>query len=112
MTPDIRVILMTAPDPEVALDLGRRLVEERLAACANVVPGLTSVFRWEGEVQEEAEALLILKTTEAEAKALVARAVDIHPYDVPEVIVLPVVDGHGPYLEWVDAETGDDLGRR
>lgn len=108
MTLEVRVVLMTAPDAEAARALGRHLVEERLAACANVLPGLTSVFRWEGAVEEEAEALVILKTTASRVDELVRRAAELHPYDVPEVLALPVLGGHAPYLDWVLAQTGED----
>ena len=106
MTDEVRVVLMTAPDMEVALELGRRLVEERLAACANIVPGLTSIFNWQGEVKDESEVLMVLKTTGSVVDALVERAASLHPYDVPEVLALPVVDGYRPYLEWVRSEVG------
>ncbi len=108
MTEEIRVVLMTAPDMDVARELGRRLVEERLAACANIVPGLASIFRWDGEVKEESEVLVVLKTTGAAVDALVERASSLHPYDVPEVLALPVVEGHAPYLDWVRSEVGGD----
>lgn len=97
-------VLMTAPDAETGERLGARLVEERLAACANVLSGVVSIFRWEGEVKTEGEALVILKTTMARLDELRERAVSIHPYDVPEVIALPVTAGHAPYLEWVRVE--------
>lgn len=104
MTDEVRVVLMTAPDLDVARELGRRLVEERLAACANIVPGLVSIFRWQGEVKDESEVLLVLKTTGSVVGALVERAASLHPYDVPEVLALPVVEGYGPYLDWVRSE--------
>lgn len=97
---------MTAPDLDAARELGRRLVEERLAACANIVPGLMSIFHWDGEVQDQSEVLLILKTTESVVGALVQRAASLHPYDVPEVLALPVAEGYGPYLDWVRTEVG------
>ena len=106
MTDEVRVVLMTAPDLDVARELGRRLVEERLAACANVVPGLISIFHWDGEVQDQSEVLLILKTTRSSVGALVERAASLHPYDVPEVLGLTVVEGYAPYLDWVRSEVG------
>lgn len=106
MTDGVRVVLMTAPDLDVGRELGRRLVEERLAACVNIVPGITSIFRWEGEVKDEAEVLLVLKTTGSGVDALVERAASLHPYDVPEVLALPVVEGSQPYLDWVRSEVG------
>ena len=97
---------MTAPDAEVAERLARTLVDERLAACANIVPGVVSVYRWEGEVQRDSEVLVILKTSAEVLDDLESRAVELHPYDVPEVLALPVRGGHEPYLDWVRAEVG------
>jgi periplasmic divalent cation tolerance protein len=99
------VVLVTAPTAERAAELARTLVEERLAACGNVVPGLRSIYRWEGKVQDDAEALLLLKTTRARFDALRDRVLALHPYQVPEVIALPVEAGSAAYLEWIAAET-------
>ena len=104
---DVRVVLVTAPDPGTAAALARTLVEERLAACANLVPGVRSIYRWEGEVQDDAEVLLVLKTRAARCDALAARVRDLHPYDLPEVVVLPVGGGSRGYLEWVIAESSE-----
>jgi periplasmic divalent cation tolerance protein len=103
---ETRVILVTAPDREAALDLARRLVGDGLAACGNVVPGITSVFRWEGSVQEDPEALLVLKVHESRVPEIVRRIPELHPYDVPEVLVLGVETGFRPYLDWVASESG------
>jgi periplasmic divalent cation tolerance protein len=100
------VVLVTAPTPERAAELARTLVEERLAACGNVVPGLRSIYRWQGRVEEEGEALLLLKTTRARFEALRDRVLALHPYQVPEVIALPVEAGSAKYLEWIAGETG------
>jgi periplasmic divalent cation tolerance protein len=97
-------VLTTAPTAEVAERIGTALVEERLAACANLVAGVSSVFRWEGKVSREAEVLVVLKTTAARLNELRRRLVELHPYDVPEMIALDVREGHPPYLEWVRAE--------
>lgn len=102
---DALVVLVTAPSPEKAAELARALVEERLAACGNVVPGLRSIYRWEGELHDDAEALLLLKTTRARFDALRARVVELHPYDVPEVLALPVEAGSAGTLAWIAAET-------
>jgi periplasmic divalent cation tolerance protein len=99
------VVLVTAPSAEKAAEIARALVEERLAACGNVVPGLRSIYRWEGKVQEDAEALLVLKTTRARFEALRERVLALHPYQVPEVIALTVAAGSAPYLAWIAAET-------
>mgnify|MGYP002351831243 CR=1 FL=1 len=106
---DVRVVLCTVPDREVALRLSRALVEERLVACVNLLPQVTSVYRWEGAVQEDTELLLMMKTQAARVEALTARVVALHPYDVPEVLVLPVSGGSEAYLGWVRAETAPGL---
>jgi periplasmic divalent cation tolerance protein len=100
------VVLVTAPSAEVAERIGRALVEERLAACANVVAGVTSIFRWKGAIEQESEVLVILKTTAAGVEPLRRRVVELHPYEVPEVVALAVESGHGPYLDWVRASVG------
>lgn len=105
-TTGIRAVLVTAPDPETADRLGRTLVEERLAACANLVPGVVSLYRWDDEVQRDEEVLLVLKCTAPGVDDLRRRVVELHPYDVPEVLALPVTEGHAPYLQWVREEAG------
>jgi periplasmic divalent cation tolerance protein len=102
---DALVVLVTTPTAEQAAELARTLVEERLAACGNVVPGLRSIYRWEGKVQDDAEALLLLKTTRARFDALRARVLALHPYDVPEVLAVPVEAGSAPYLAWIADST-------
>jgi periplasmic divalent cation tolerance protein len=102
---DHLVVFITTPTADVAAQIARALVEERLAACGNVVPGLRSIYRWEGEIHDDAEALLVLKTTRARFEALRERALALHPYEVPEVIALPIEAGSAPYLEWIAAET-------
>ncbi|MEJ2678933.1 MAG: divalent-cation tolerance protein CutA [Gemmatimonadota bacterium] len=96
-----RVVLITAPDVEVAERLVATLVEERLAACGNIVPGLLSIFRWQGAVEQERETLVVLKTVESAVPVLLRRADELHPYEVPEILVVPVETGHGPYLDWI-----------
>lgn len=102
---DALVVLVTTPSAEKAAEIARALVAERLAACGNVVPGLRSIYRWEGKIEDEAEALLLLKTTRARFEALRERVLALHPYQVPEVVALPVEAGSAPYLAWIDAET-------
>ena len=102
---DALVVLVTAPTAEKAAEIARVVVEERLAACGNVVPGLRSIYRWEGRIQDDAEALLVLKTTRARFDALRDRVLALHPYEVPEVIALPVEAGSARYLAWIGAET-------
>jgi periplasmic divalent cation tolerance protein len=102
---DALVVLVTAPSPEKAAELARALVEERLAACGNVVPAIRSIYRWEGKIHDDAEALLVLKTTRGRFEALRERVIALHPYDVPEVLALPVAAGSAPYLAWLATET-------
>jgi periplasmic divalent cation tolerance protein len=103
---DVRVVLVTAPDRDVAVALARRLVEENLAACGNVIPGLLSIYRWEGEVQEDPEVLLVLKAPAERMQALMERVSDLHPYEVPEILALPVAEGLPSYMQWVARECG------
>lgn len=97
------VVLSTLPSPEKAAEIARILVEERLCACVNLVPGVRSIYRWQGQLQDDTETLAIAKTTPERAEALRARLVELHPYEVPEVLALPVTGGHAPYLAWVGA---------
>ena len=96
-----RVVLVTAPSPEVATTLGRTLVDERLAACVNVVPGVTSIYRWQGRREEAEECLLVIKTEAARYAALERRVLELHPYSVPEILALPVDTGAPAYVEWL-----------
>lgn len=103
--PGLRVALITAPDAEVAARIARTLVEEHLAACVNLVPGVRSVYRWQGQLQEDAEVLLVVKTRADRVAALAERLRAVHPYELPELVALPVADGLQPYLDWVHQET-------
>lgn len=89
----------------MALELGRAAVQERLAACANVVDGLTSIYEWRGELHEESEALLLLKTTESRRAALEARLVELHSYECPCVVSWELDAGNPEFLRWVDEQT-------
>jgi periplasmic divalent cation tolerance protein len=102
---NIRAILTTAPNAEVGVLIARALVEEGLAACVNVIPGVRSIYRWGDEVQDDPEVVLIIKTRADRCEALAARIEDLHPYDVPEVLVLPAVGGSIPFLRWIETET-------
>lgn len=95
------VVLVTCPTRAVAARLARHLVSRRLAACANIVPGLTSLFWWNGKVSRCRETLLLLKTPAAGFEPLRRAVLALHPYDVPEVIALPVGAAHAPYRRWV-----------
>ena len=102
---NVHVVLITAPDSETGVRLARSLVDERLAACVNLVPGVRSVYRWEGSVRDDAEVLLVVKTRADRLEALAARVGELHPYDVPEVLALPAVGGSEAYLAWVREES-------
>ena len=99
--PTAVVVLVTAPTAESAAAIARALVEEGLAACGNVIPGLRSIYRWAGEIHDDAEALVVLKTERRLVQAMKERLPALHPYQVPELLVLPVEDGLGPYLDWI-----------
>lgn len=100
----LRVVLVTAP-PRSARRLARALVDRRLAACVNLVPGVGSVYRWKGRVEEARETLLVIKTAAPRVGALLAAVRELHPHDCPEAIALPVTAGLEAYLDWVRAET-------
>jgi periplasmic divalent cation tolerance protein len=95
------VAFSTCPTAEAAQNLAKALVDERLAACVNVIPGLVSTYRWQSKVEVETEALLIIKTTEPGFSALKSRLIELHPYELPEVIAIPVCAGAENYLDWV-----------
>jgi periplasmic divalent cation tolerance protein len=99
------VVLVTVGSADEAAGLARTLVEERLAACGNLVERIRSIYRWKGKIEDEGETLLVLKTTAAQFEALRQRIVELHSYDVPEVIALEIADGHKPYLDWLDSNT-------
>jgi periplasmic divalent cation tolerance protein len=102
--PSVRVILTTAP-PGKARDLAAALVEERLAACVNLVPGLRSLYRWEGSLRDDPETLLVIKTTAERAGDVARRIRALHSYELPEVLVLGVEGGSAGYVEWVARES-------
>jgi periplasmic divalent cation tolerance protein len=103
--PDDYVIVLSTLPAGGSTDLATVLVEERLAACVNVLPAMTSIYRWAGAVETATEHQIIVKTTRARVPGLMTRLRELHPYDVPEFIVLPVVGGHEDYLKWVGEST-------
>jgi periplasmic divalent cation tolerance protein len=102
MKNNVMLAFSTCPDPEVGRALARGLVESGLAACVNIVPGVTSVYRWNGATHEDAECLLIAKTTDAGFAPLRDWLRTHHPYELPEVITVSVSDGLSAYLRWID----------
>jgi periplasmic divalent cation tolerance protein len=99
------LIYATAANRDQALEIARKLVEERLVACVNVIDGATSVYWWEGKVQEEREALLLAKTISANVSAVTRRILELHSYSTPCVTALPISGGNLGFLEWVSSET-------
>jgi len=97
--------LSTAPSAEQAERLARVLVERGLAACVNVLPGVRSIYAWKGELHSDQECLLLIKTCAARFDELRRTLVAEHPYELPELIALPIEAGHVPYLEWLDQST-------
>lgn len=98
------VVLCTAPDADTAARLARGLVQARLAACVNVIGGVRSFYQWKGEVQDDAELQLLCKTDRAHLDALMSWVRAEHPYEVPELLALPVVGGSPAYLDWIHDE--------
>ena len=98
---DCVLVLVTIPADAETEAFARGLVETGVAACVNVLPKMLSVYRWEGEVESEAEHQVLIKTTSAGVPSLWQRVRDLHPYDVPEFLVIPIIDGNEAYLKWV-----------
>lgn len=99
------LVLCTHPDADGAEALARTLVDERLAACVNVLPRMTSIYPWQGEIRRGQEHQLVIKTRAGAFDALEARLCELHPYDVPELIAVPVTHGLAAYLNWIDEST-------
>jgi periplasmic divalent cation tolerance protein len=102
---DTVIVLCTFGSEQDAMRVGSALVEARLAACVNVLPGMRSMYRWKGEI-EHAEVLALIKTTQQTFAALRDRLKELHPYETPEIIAVPVVDGLAEYLGWVREQVG------
>lgn len=102
------LVMTNLPDTNIAQSIAQRLIEQRLAACANILPGVTSVYRWQGKIEVASECALWLKTTHVQYDALVQSMLALHPYDLPEVIALPVERGLPAYLNWIETETRVD----
>jgi periplasmic divalent cation tolerance protein len=102
---DFVVVLVTVPTHEVAASLAKTLVEEKLVACVNILPGVRSIYSWKGTVCDDAELLCVLKTRRALFSTVRERVIALHPYELPEVIALPLTLGHEPYLNWLQNET-------
>jgi periplasmic divalent cation tolerance protein len=99
------LVLANVPEPELADRLARQLVEQQLAACVNILPAVTSIYRWEGKIEQATEIPLLIKTTQARYVELERAIVQAHPYDVPEIVIVPVAGGLPSYLQWMRDET-------
>ena len=99
------VVYITVPSREVGQEIATVLVEGKLAACVNIIPGITSIYGWQGEIEQDEELLLVAKTRADLFDRLATAVKRIHPYEVPEVIALPIVAGSNEYLAWIDVET-------
>lgn len=97
--------LSTCPGAETATRIARTLVEERLAACVNRIPGIGSIYRWQDAIHDDTEVLLVIKTTRQRFDALRKRLVELHPYEVPELVALEIAAAHASYLDWIARET-------
>jgi periplasmic divalent cation tolerance protein len=102
-TSSARIVMTTVASPDEAARLGRALVEERLAACATLVPAVESIYRWQGQIETSQETLLLLKTASDHLPALEARLNELHSYQTPEFVVLAIESGSHPYLAWLEA---------
>jgi periplasmic divalent cation tolerance protein len=105
MSADYVIALTTLPADADAAEFGRTLVDERLAACVNLLPVMESIYRWEGKIEFEAERQLVIKTSRDRVSELWDRVRELHPYEVPEFVVIPIVDGNEAYLRWIGEST-------
>ena len=101
------LIYSTFPSPEAAEAVGRELVERRLAACVNILPGMTSIYRWEGTIARDSEVVMIIKTRASLAEPTIAAVKAVHSYANPALLVVPIIGGSGDYLRWLREETAD-----
>ena len=101
------MVLCTCPDETMAERIAAALVEERLAACVNRIPGITSTYRWQGKICRDSEQLLLIKTTRERFEALRERILALHPHELPEVIAVDIALGSAPYLDWIARETAN-----
>ncbi len=99
-----KIVYITCPDLDTAREIGRAMVEAKLAACANILPAMESIYFWKETLQTDHEAVLLLKTTAEAVPQLVARVADLHPYDLPAIVALPIEQGYPPYLDWIFRE--------
>ncbi|MBI4710528.1 MAG: divalent-cation tolerance protein CutA [Nitrospirae bacterium] len=101
------VVFITAPNEDAAVKIARTLVEARLAACVNIVKSIRSIYTWEDKIEDDTEALMIAKTQKDLFDSLAKKVKELHPYTVPEIIALPIVEGSEEYLKWLNSITGE-----
>ncbi len=99
------VVLVTASSQDEAANIGKRLVSDNLAACINIIPAIRSIYRWQGEICDDSEVLLIIKTRSSKLDRLMEQIKNMHSYDLPEMIALPIIKGWKPYMAWLEKET-------
>ena len=99
------IVFITAPNEKEAASISRTIVEERLVACVNIIPSVRSIYRWQGRVEDEQEVLMMVKTKKSLFERLQERVKELHSYEVPEIIGLPLVEGSKEYLDWLGQET-------
>jgi len=104
---DVVIVMVTVPNQDVAATLAKTLVEKKLVACVNILPGVRSIYAWQGKMCDDNELLCLLKTRRALFPAVRDLVTALHPYEVPEIIALPLVEGNAPYLGWLRKETRD-----
>jgi len=103
---DAMLVLTTLPNADAAAEMAKRVVDERLAACANLFPAVRSIYKWQAKVEDQNEVLILFKTRQQHFERLKSRILELHPYEVPEVLAIPVEQAYQPYLEWLARETG------
>jgi periplasmic divalent cation tolerance protein len=103
---DVQLVITTLPNADAAAELAHRLVEEGLAACCNLFPAVRSIYRWKERVEDGSEVLVLIKTRYEQLDRVQARILELHPYELPECLVLPVERGYAGYLEWIAQSTG------
>lgn len=99
------VVFITTPNEELAVAIARSLVETRLAACANLIKGIRSIYKWQDRIEDDAEVLMIVKTRRELFDPLQSKVKELHPYEVPEIIALPIIAGSDDYLKWLREST-------
>jgi periplasmic divalent cation tolerance protein len=102
---DAILVLTMLPNADAAVEIAKMVVKEKLAACVNILPAARSIYRWKGQIEDTSEVLMLLKTRHEHYDRVQARLLELHPYEVPEVLAIPVEQGYYPYLEWLGRET-------